>query len=58
MAHLVATGEIAPTAEQVRRHLRTTLPSFMVPSRIRWSVALPRLPGGKIDRVTLRASKP
>src|SRR5262249_53929333 len=38
------------TAEALRRHLKDRLPEYMVPVRFLMLPALPRTPGGKIDR--------
>ncbi|MET0588166.1 MAG: AMP-binding protein, partial [Novosphingobium sp.] len=52
VAYLVPSeGTIA--AEDLRSHLRTGLPEFMVPASFIELVALPRTPNGKIDRKAL-----
>ncbi len=52
---LVYTGE-AETKQTVL-YLRQTLPSFMVPRRVKKLEALPTLPNGKIDYISLCNSK-
>jgi len=54
----VAHAADAPTdlGQVLRRHLQQQMPAYMVPSRIVVMPELPRLPGGKIDGVTLLAS--
>ncbi|MEV0219550.1 amino acid adenylation domain-containing protein [Streptomyces sp. NPDC050704] len=51
-AHVV-TEDPAPTAAQVREHLRATLPAAMVPSAVEFTDRLPRTGSGKIDRNAL-----
>ena len=41
------------TASEVRRHLRHTLPDFMIPSLVVALTSLPLMPNGKIDRLAL-----
>ena len=58
VAFLVAAPGGGVAAAQVRRFLRRRLPEAMVPAEILEVEALPRTPGGKLDRralVTLRA---
>jgi acyl-coenzyme A synthetase/AMP-(fatty) acid ligase len=43
--------------DEVRAHSREALPSFMQPSRFVLMKELPRLPGGKIDRLALLRHK-
>ncbi len=40
----------------VHGQLRTTLPGYAVPSRVQVAEALPRLPGGKVDRAGVTAA--
>ncbi|HZG45916.1 MAG TPA: acyl-CoA ligase (AMP-forming), exosortase A system-associated [Allosphingosinicella sp.] len=47
---LVARPSNAPDEEQLRAHLKRTLPNFMQPTAILWRKELPRSPNGKIDR--------
>jgi len=42
------------TEEELKRHLRATLPEFLVPGRIVLLAALPLTPNGKLDRAALR----
>ncbi|MFF9768368.1 amino acid adenylation domain-containing protein [Streptomyces sp. NPDC014636] len=51
-AHLV-TGSPAPSASEVRAHLRTTLPAAVIPSAVAFHARLPRTGSGKIDRRAL-----
>ncbi len=51
VAYLVADGEI----EDLRGHLRTTLPDYMVPAHLVYLAALPLTPNGKLDRKALPA---
>lgn len=68
-AAVVATGGVVPTLAahvelsggqegdeivDLRRHLASRLPTFMVPATIVVSAGLPRLPNGKIDHAALR----
>ncbi|MGW4805428.1 amino acid adenylation domain-containing protein [Kitasatospora sp. NPDC004272] len=43
-------GEAPPSAEELLRHLRESLPDHLVPSRLTVVPDLARTPGGKIDR--------
>ncbi|MFJ1736848.1 amino acid adenylation domain-containing protein [Streptomyces sp. NPDC088254] len=52
VAHLVAESP-APSAADVRDHLRASLPAAMVPSAIEFTDRLPRTGSGKIDRNVL-----
>lgn len=53
-AHLVAEGP-APSATDVREHLRARLPAAMIPSAVAFVERLPRTSSGKIDRAALAA---
>ncbi|PIE25756.1 MAG: non-ribosomal peptide synthetase [Micrococcales bacterium] len=52
VAYLVTT-EAAPDVAELRAHLRTTLPDYMVPAAFVTRDALPLTPTGKIDRRAL-----
>jgi hypothetical protein len=43
----------SPTVTELRRHLRTSLPEFMIPSQIVTVGAIPLTPAGKVDRAAL-----
>jgi len=51
----VVGGDKAPSARDLRTHLRARLPDFMVPQHFVQLDALPRLPNGKTDRKALPA---
>ncbi len=51
VAYLAAAG--TPSTDDLRDHLRASLPEFMVPSAFIQIEALPRTPNGKIDRKAL-----
>ncbi|HEX8161810.1 MAG TPA: amino acid adenylation domain-containing protein [Pyrinomonadaceae bacterium] len=55
VAYLVAGREPAPAREELRRHARSRLPDYMVPSAFVLLDALPLTPNGKIDRAALPA---
>ncbi|MGW3952443.1 amino acid adenylation domain-containing protein [Streptomyces sp. NPDC004752] len=57
VAHLVAAAP-APSAAEVREHLRARLPAAMVPSAVELVDRLPRTSSGKIDRVALAEPSP
>ncbi|WP_051060571.1 non-ribosomal peptide synthetase [Nocardiopsis baichengensis] len=48
----------APTADQVRRELRSALPESMVPATVTFLDPLPLTPSGKVDRAALPAPGP
>ncbi|MGV9964166.1 amino acid adenylation domain-containing protein [Streptomyces olivaceus] len=54
VARLVPEGP-APSAADVREHLRARLPAAMVPSAVEFVGRLPRTGSGKIDRAALAA---
>ncbi|MEN8649784.1 amino acid adenylation domain-containing protein [Streptomyces sp. 21So2-11] len=56
VAFLVPTDSAkAPSVQEVRTHLRGTLPSYMIPARIVPLDAMPLTPNGKVDRARLRS---
>jgi amino acid adenylation domain-containing protein/non-ribosomal peptide synthase protein (TIGR01720 family) len=55
VAYLVADAAEAPTAQDLRRHLKESLPAYMLPSAFVFLDALPLTPGGKVDRRALPA---
>ncbi len=52
VAYFVARSP-APTADELRAHLRASLPEFMVPSHLVAMAELPRTPNLKVDRKAL-----
>ncbi|MET8626205.1 amino acid adenylation domain-containing protein, partial [Kitasatospora sp. NPDC004669] len=55
VGYVVPTAPDAAEPEELRRHLRRTLPEYMVPSALVVLAALPLTPSGKIDRLALPA---
>ncbi|HEY2739953.1 MAG TPA: amino acid adenylation domain-containing protein, partial [Thermoanaerobaculia bacterium] len=56
VAYLVAASPAAlPAPEELRAHLRATLPDHMVPAAFVWLPALPLTQNGKVDRKALPA---
>ena len=53
VAYVAAPGAARPDGEELQRHLRTSLPEHMVPSRIVAVAELPLTKAGKIDRAAL-----
>jgi amino acid adenylation domain-containing protein len=51
VGYVAADGE--PRADELRAHLRTRLPSYMIPATLVWLGQLPLSPNGKIDRKAL-----
>jgi amino acid adenylation domain-containing protein len=59
IAHLVGRGEnTVLTPQALRRHLKETLPDYMVPAAFVVVSALPRTAGGKLDRRALALAAP
>jgi O-succinylbenzoic acid--CoA ligase len=52
VAWIVAAGEV-PTLDDVRRHIKNTLPAYCAPHEIRSVAAIPRTPLGKVDTPAL-----
>jgi amino acid adenylation domain-containing protein len=52
-AYVVAAGTKRPTREDLRTHLNTLLPDYMVPSVFTFLDAIPLTPNGKVDRGAL-----
>lgn len=52
-AYVVPAGEQPPTSNDLRDHLRATLPEYMVPTAFVFLERLPLTPNGKIDRKLL-----
>ncbi|HET6232566.1 MAG TPA: amino acid adenylation domain-containing protein, partial [Longimicrobiaceae bacterium] len=53
VAYVVGSGDEKPDAAELREHARRHLPDYMVPSAVVILDALPRTPGGKVDRLSL-----
>jgi acyl carrier protein len=55
VAYVVANGAEAPEPNDLRAHLKQSLPDYMVPSAFVMLDALPLTPSGKVDRQALPA---
>ncbi len=55
VAYVVAAGQVAPAAADLRQALRATLPDYLVPSAFVPIDAVPLTPQGKVDRRALPA---
>jgi natural product biosynthesis luciferase-like monooxygenase protein len=55
VAYLVPAGKDAAPAADLKEHLRSRLPDYMVPAHFVMLDALPQTPNGKIDRKALPA---
>ena len=53
VAHLVAQNDPPPSAAELRRQLKQSLPDYMIPSAFNFVDELPLTPSGKIDRRAL-----
>jgi acyl carrier protein len=56
VAYLVSTGKPVVAVSELRTFLKGILPDYMIPSVFVTVDALPRLPGGKVDRQALPVS--
>jgi hypothetical protein len=56
-AYVVLSASREPTITDLRNHLRTRLPSYMIPAGFELIDALPLLPSGKINRRALPAPR-
>lgn len=54
----VVPGNSTPNHAELRNHLRTKMPAYMVPASFELIDALPRLPNGKINRRALPDPQP
>ena len=55
-AWVVCRSEARPSAGDLRRHLKATLPFYMLPAAFAFPDDLPRTPNGKIDRRALAST--
>jgi amino acid adenylation domain-containing protein len=53
LAYVVPNGASRPAVEDLRTHLRTVLPDYMIPSAFAFLDAVPLTPNGKVDRSAL-----
>lgn len=53
VAYYVPTGTDAPTERQLRSHLASVLPEYMVPAAFAGLSRMPMTPSGKIDKLAL-----
>jgi hypothetical protein len=53
IAYLVAADGVEPTATELRKHLKASLPAYMVPAAYVFLDELPLTPNGKVDRKAL-----
>ncbi|UUL82304.1 non-ribosomal peptide synthetase [Sphingomonas qomolangmaensis] len=58
VAHVQADASAAPSPQQLRAHLATTLPDYMIPAAYVISRKLPRTPTGKLSRRDLPDVEP
>ncbi len=55
IGYLIGKTENSPSDRQLRRHLGTFLPDYMIPSAFVWLSHFPTTPNGKLDRKALLA---
>lgn len=53
VAYYTSQPNVVVVKKEVRRHLKASLPAFMVPSHIVVLASFPLLPNGKLDRLSL-----
>ena len=53
LAYVVPNGVRRPAIEDLRTHLKTILPDYMIPSAFAFLDAIPLTPNGKVDRSAL-----
>jgi amino acid adenylation domain-containing protein len=58
LAYLVLRPPATADARQIRQALKTRLPDYLLPARLIFLEALPRLPGGKVDLRALPRPRP
>lgn len=57
-AYVVPRGSPAPAPAELRAHLRSVLPHYLVPDAYLTLHSLPRTPNGKVDRRALTGAEP
>jgi len=57
IAHIVYLGEEKPTSSELRKHLRQSLPDYMMPQLFTAHEQLPLLPSGKVNRKLLTQTR-
>ncbi len=55
VAYVTLRAEIRPTAEELRTHLASTLPEYMIPAAFVVLTSMPMTPSGKLNRRALPA---
>lgn len=56
VAHIVPRSDLRLTRAEIVTHLETSLPGYLIPSRIFFHDVLPSTPNGKIDRLALKSA--